>query len=422
MLCMFSKAFPRPHCQVPLTDNPAGGKLARQSPANATAAFTMVEILVATAVLIVLLVLSAQIIDRTGRVWTDASSKMEQFREARIGFDALIEHLNKATLGQYYGYTYRTVASTLVQSGTMQVPYYFGRRSELRFICGPGAMEAQTSATSPCPTDSVFFTAPLGITSSGSYARLPGLLNMCGYFVQWSNVDPELPSILNGHTVNGTTLSGSTGIYRFRLMQFVQPAENMTLYSQTAASYVKTNPTYTFVYAPQWPITAMGNSPASVRPVANNVVALLLLPAMSTTDTSGSLVTTSGTLGWTYDSQVAAQGGKAALENPATINPATSAFNRLPPVIRVVLYTIDEASAKKAVSIQNMPGCLYQYQSIQLFQNPAILYPTMSGTTVTDVGDLARFESVLVQNKLTFRRFEAAVQLPPQPWSTLPDF
>jgi len=419
MLCMFSKAFPRPGCHVPFSDNSAGWKHSRQSPMNAVSAFTMVEMLVATAVLVVLLVLSAQIIDRTSRVWTDASSKMEQFREARIGFDALIEHLNKATLAQYYGYTYKTVASTLVQSGTMQVPFYFGRRSELRFICGPGAMEAQTSTTSPCPTDSVFFTAPLGITSSGSYARLSGLLNLCGYFVQWSNVDPELPSILYGHTVNGTTLSGSTGNYRFRLMQFVQPAENMTLYSQTAGSYVKADPTYAFVNTPAWPLTAMGNSPASVRPVANNVVALLLLPALSTTDTSGSLVAMTGTYGWTYDSML--NGNKASIEDPTTINPATSSFNRLPPVIRVVLYTIDEISAKKLQNSSTVPN-IYQYQSTQLFQNPTILYPTMSGTIVTDVGDLARFESVLVQNKLTFRRFEAAVQLPPQPWSNLPDF
>ncbi|MEJ0001463.1 MAG: hypothetical protein WDO13_21440 [Verrucomicrobiota bacterium] len=126
-------------------------------------------------------------------------------------------------------------------------------------------------------------------------------------------------------------------------------------------------------------------------------MALLLLPALSTTDTSG-------TLGFTYNSETANTG-----------DVSDSQQNRLPPVIRVVLYTIDEASAKKLGGSATMPS-LYSFGGSPLFTDPTKLYPAADGS---DIGDLGRFESVLTQAKLTYRRFETAVQLARAPWKTL---
>jgi uncharacterized protein (TIGR02599 family) len=353
--------------------------------------FTLVEMLVAIAVLAILVVLASQIITRTSSVWIYSTSKMAEGREARVAFNSLCSRLSEATVDQYYGYTY--TASAPPTTPPTYYPNNYVRRSELRFVSGPSSAINTTVTSSP--TDAVFFTAPLGIVSNTTlYGHLPSLLNVCGYYVQWSNVDLERPTILSG-----------TGIYRFRLMQFVQPAESMSVYSQTipfSGSNPSGNyPLYSFQTGTSWQNTAMNNSPSGVHPLANNVVALLLLPSQSTTDSSGTLAPS-----FNYNSEAATA--------PATTAALTS-VNRTPPVMRVVMYTIDEKSALHLTQSATMPNLYVSTSGTTLFTNPALLYPN---TATGDIGDLARFEQTLTANKLSFRRFDAAVQLPRQPWNT----
>jgi uncharacterized protein (TIGR02599 family) len=369
---------------------------------NRCFAFTLVEMLVAMAILVTIMVLSFQMIDRTNSIWSSTSSKLEQFRGGREAFDAIGARLAEATLDQYEGYQFQQMASL---TGTISAPTSYGRRSELRFLCGPGATEAQVSSTSyPCVTDSVFFVAPLGVLSgttataptvgeygstSANYPTLPGLLNICGYFIQWSNNDLQRPALLGS-----TNANGGNDIYRFRLLQFIQPAEEMTLYNlTTAGSY----PNYALVSTTNWQTSAMTASPASVRQLAENVVALLLLPASSTTDTTGALAP-----GFLYDS-----------ENPSTTG-SNSQLNRLPPVVRVVLYTIDDVSAHRLANTAAVPNLYTTSTGQPLFVDPTKLYPAADGS---DPGDLSRFETVLINHNLKFRRFETAVELLPEPWT-----
>ena len=362
--------------------------------------------LVAIAVLAILVVLAAQIITRTSSVWIYSTSKMAEGREARVAFNSLCTCLGEATVDQYYGYTY--TASTPATTPPTYNPNSYVRRSELRFISGPSATINTTVTSSP--TDAVFFTAPLGIVSNTtSYGHLPSLLNICGYYVQWSNVDLERPAILPG-----------TGIYRFRLMQFVQPAESMSVYSKTIPFASNPNgnyPLYSFQTGTAWQNTAMANSPSGVHPLANNVVALLLLPSSTTTNAPSSVVpNSSGALapGFLYNSEVATAGATSA---------ALTSVNRTPPVMRVVMYTIDEKSALRLTQSSTMPS-LYVATAGDgggaLFANSSLLYPTLNAAgTILDIGDLARFEHTLTQKfNLTYRRFDAAVELPRQPWNT----
>jgi uncharacterized protein (TIGR02599 family) len=145
----------------------------------------------------------------------------------------------------------------------------------------------------------------------------------------------------------------------------------------------------------------MNNSPSGVHPLANNVVALLLLPATNTTDASGTLAP-----GFVYNSEVATA--------PATTAALTS-VNRTPPVVRIVMYTIDEKSALRLTQSATMPNLYVSTSGTPLFANSALLYPN---PTSGDSGDLARFEQSLTANKLAYRRFDAAVELPRQPWNT----
>ena len=247
------------------------------------------------------------------------------------------------------------------------------------------------------PTDAIFFTAPLGIVSNTQlYGHLPSLLNVCGYYIQWSNVDLERPS---------PPLPAGNGPYRFRLMQFVQPAESMSIYSQTiplSASNTNGNyPAYSFVTGTSWQNTALQNFPSGVRSLANNIVALLLLPSPSTTDSTGTLAP-----GFLYNTEVATAGATSA---------ASTSVNRTPPAMRIVMYAIDEKSALRLTQSPTMPNLYVSTSGTPLFTNSALLYPN---ATTGDIGDLARFEQTLTANKLTFRRFDAAVELPRQPWNT----
>lgn len=346
-------------------------------------AFTLIELLVAMVVLAILAVLSFQVIRLTNGVWTSTNSKVSQFREARVAFEALTLRLGGATLAPYLAYRYETPAPA--PPGAAK-PTQYGRHSELRFLSGRAA---QVVGGSNHPTHAVFFTAPLGYTNAGSaYARLPGLLNVCGYYVEWSNVDPDTPAIIAAARPGGT--------YRFRLMQFLQPAENMALYGQTAQGY---DTGYAPASVPGWQNAALQATPQAARPLCDNVVALILLPCRSLQDTTTTLAPN-----FLYDSE--------------STNPADAALdqqNRLPLAVRVILYSIDEASARKLGASATMPD-LYTSDGA-LFTDPARLYPD-PGTG--DIGDVGRFEAVLTARRLTYLRHETVVQLAPQPWNTQP--
>ena len=345
-----------------------------------SAGFTLIEILVGISILLIIILLSFQMISGTSGVWISANSKMAEGREARVAFNGLVSRLSEATVNSYYGFTWQ-------QSGTITPPVYvpntYTRHAELRFISGISS--SVSGLTTSSPTDAIFFVAPLGIVSDTTdYGHLPSLLNTCGYYVQWTNVDPDRPSILPSANLP----------YRFQLMQFVQPSEQMSLYAATATGY----PTFTQVTtSPAWQLTAMNNSPSGIRPIAHNVIALLMVPAMTTSDSSASLAPN-----YLYSTET------------STLTAANSSLNRLPPVLRVVMYTIDDISAKRLGTSATMPNLYVDTGSNPIFTDATKLFPS---TTTGDIGDLARFEATLSSKHLTFRRFEAAVEFPRQPWN-----
>ena len=215
----------------------------------------------------------------------------------------------------------------------------------------------------------------------------------------------------------------------------------MILYNPTNGTTSGTNkyPYQVFQKLNDWRSTVLKNSDpsgtttTSLRPLANNVVALLLVPALSTNPVPpASAAAPSPTPypnlapGYVYDSEATtvSSASPSPAPSPTAITYATDSRNRLPPVIRVVLYTIDEASARRLnTSSSTMPN-LYQTLSTQtppstaLFQDPTKLYPAADGS---DAGDLSRFETVLQASHLTFHRYEEAVETIPGPWSLVPN-
>ena len=60
------------------------------------------EILVATAILSLICLLIASQIDLTQRTFKHTTTKIEQYRDARLGFDAMSRRLSQATLNSVH--------------------------------------------------------------------------------------------------------------------------------------------------------------------------------------------------------------------------------------------------------------------------------------------------------------------------------
>src|SRR5688500_8692736 len=73
-------------------------------PTNRLPAFTIIELLVSTAVLSSVVMIMVSITNQTASTWKYTAGKMEQFSGARDGFEALTRQVSQATLNTYYDY------------------------------------------------------------------------------------------------------------------------------------------------------------------------------------------------------------------------------------------------------------------------------------------------------------------------------
>src|ERR1043165_7333896 len=83
-------------------------------------AFTLVELMVSTAVIVLIFATLLTMTDSTQRLTQSTSAKVEQFREARVAFEAMTRRISQATLNTYWDYQYQTVSQT-VGGKTVQV-------------------------------------------------------------------------------------------------------------------------------------------------------------------------------------------------------------------------------------------------------------------------------------------------------------
>ena len=332
-------------------------------------AFTLTELLVSFAILTVILVLLASMTNLTASVWSNTGAKIEQFRAARDAFESLTDRLSQATLNTYWDYQYPNGDPT-------KPPTAYIRQSELRFIAGPAA--PLLSGTNP--THAIFFQAPLGFTlspaSGGSdYKGLQDVLNTVGYFIQFGSDTALRPPFVT-----------TPNRWRFRLMEAMEPSNSLTLYNYTSGT---NNSTYA---AHTWFTNMLTSSTPSTHVLAENVIALVFLPMLTSQDeqsliASGTIPasTVPGTAlapNYTYDSTVSSS------------NAALNSKNQLPPVVQVAMVAIDETSAAR---IQGTSTTMPSLVPSSLFTSAA----NLNGAS----GDLAALQNSLIQKHINFRVF-----------------
>jgi uncharacterized protein (TIGR02599 family) len=334
------------------------------------AAFTLVEVLVVSGLLVILMGFLIVVMDQTTRIWAGASAKVEQFREARAGFERVTSRLSQATLNTYWDY----------DSATKPTRYL--RQSELRFLAGSAASllgSTSTDNTAGRITHAVFFNAPLGITASVNYTGLENALNTIGFFVELSDDTAQRPAFITSDVIPAR--------WRFRLMEFSQPTENFSLYQFTSG-----NPA---AITTAWFTTDVNNSPVLKRVVAENVVAFVVTPRLAKTEevplqsnpTHSPLAPN-----YTYDS------------TSTNANPLLNPKNQLPPVVQVTMVAVDEKSAAKL-------------GLASVGQTNVLSVATMFNDTTKFAADLAALEKNLATARMRYRIFTTNVQIRAAKWS-----
>lgn len=309
--------------------------------AGRSQAFTLLEMLVAMAVLALILTVVFRIIHGTTETWRSTTGKTEGFRGARTAFEAMTRTLSQATLNTYFDYVDASGAYRNPASPSGFTPVRYTRRSDLHFVAGSDLLGGSGL---PHPiTHAVFFQAPLGYTNAGgSYPGMENLLNATGFYLYYGP-DPTRPAYLSDANVPERN--------RFRLMQFLQPAEQLSIGSATVTGG---SPNWN---ATTWFAPALSPTGAPVSQLAENVVALVILPKLPEADlaTGASSISTD----YSYDSRDRA--------SPAT-------FHQLPPLIQVAMVVIDEASAAKLGNASTPPDLGLD----GLFHDPAKLQEDLS--------------------------------------------
>jgi uncharacterized protein (TIGR02599 family) len=336
------------------------------------AAFTLLEILVATALLAVILVMTGSIISSSSRVWRQANAKIETFQAARGAFDIMTSRLSRATLNTYWDYYDASGAAFRLASNPNNfVPKQYGRYSDLHFLCGQASTLAGTlpPGLSSVSTQAVFFVAPTGLSSNANYNGLAGLLGACGFFVAFGNDDATKPAF-----------PPTTSRYRWRLMEVSAPVEELMVFKSGSNAKWWSEP------------VAQGR----VRSAAENVIALVVWPKLSMQDDpKGDRISAN----FAYDSRTTDAWSGTPPRQPVQAH-------QLPPNVQITMVVIDEESAKRLANGSNPPDAITSALA-GLFDGPVSGY----------ADDLQKLEGRLSENRIGFRVFSTTVALQESKWS-----
>ncbi|CAN5761692.1 hypothetical protein BH09VER1_BH09VER1_13310 [soil metagenome] len=301
-------------------------------------AFTLVEMLVAIAILSLLMVVIASVMNHTSSTVHIVNSKLDAFQAARAGFDALSQKLSQATLNTYWDYD------------NPNAPTKFTRRSDLHFL-----------TTGSNGSQSLFFQSPEAVSSTPAFDQTQGLLNACGFFVEFGSDK----SLVANHWTRPAHVV--TDRYRYRLMQSVQPTDDFAVFRTTDNSWTAG------VAATAWPL-------------ADNVIALIVEPREELTSTN------SVAPNYSYDSRTGTAIQKA----------------QLPPIVQLTIVVIDEAAASRL----NPPGTT---------SAPSAITNALAGK-FSDVSkysdDLQKLESALTAARIKYQVFTSSVMLRESKWSS----
>ena len=353
----------------------------RSLPSRQRKAFTLVEVLVSMVILAMIMLIITQVIGQAQRSWRSASSRVTQFREARIAFDTITRNLRQATLNSYRNFFYLS-SGNQVPVDVRETPDGYKRYAELGFRTDNAAtIVSNAGGVDSLPGHAVMFQAPLGKSITPSpvpgipmFDQLKSLLCIRGYFVRYSSDSSYVPAGLRGRL---------TEKYRYRLYEYRPPSEVNAAYHEAADGTADG----------LWTNINAASAASYIAPVAENIVLLVLAPSFADQASVAATPKISslerGTL-YTYNSYVGSSGGAVAVEQ-----------HRLPRAVQVTLVAVDEESAKRLAEQNGGSSPNLLGKAGVSFANP-ISYDQ----------DMNSLKQTLTEMRMNYRVFSSTVFIP----------
>lgn len=322
------------------------------------AAFTLVELLVSMFVLIIIFLITASIIEATQRAWRRTDSMISQYREARTSFETMGRRIAQAQLNPRLEYEYEDM-----------LPIRYRKGSKLHFVCGPASELIGDNHIHP--GHAIFFQAPLGMTADHRYRDFNHLLNAWGYFIEFGSDEAWMPGIARESKQVQPR-------YRFRLMEFRQPSEELSIYKEFSPA------------EGDWYRRHL--APRNVAVIAENVIGLVIAP-QSPGDEDPDWMAPN----YAYSSQIPLTKADSTL--------AKITEHELPPVIRMTLIAIDEDTAIQQQGEDTKPPEKLQLSAIAPFTD-AQNYEN----------DMKTLEAHLRKSEIEFRVFSTSIAIRNAKW------
>jgi uncharacterized protein (TIGR02599 family) len=343
----------------------------------------LVELLVGMAISVILITVMLAVMTQISSSVRTADSKIDSFRSAQSGFDLMTQRLSDATLNTYYDYDSETAPTTYM------------RRSDLHFL-----IEQNANLTTLFPSanahsgQSVFFQASTGYSNSSTYSNTPGLLNACGYFIQYGPNSAYWPSIFS--TANQTVR------YRYRLMQAIQATEYNNIFADQEGATPEGGSAGNATF-PATPWFA-SLSPLSV-PIAENVIALIIWPQSPSAQNDASAAVTVSS-----DYQYSSRQGWPT--SSLTTSPYAIQAEQLPQILQITLVAIDAASATRLDTGSATPPTVIE-NALKGSSPPAFTV----ATAAQYASDLTALENALAAAKIHYEVLTASITLRESKWS-----
>jgi uncharacterized protein (TIGR02599 family) len=245
----------------------------------------LVELLVAMSILGILLIAVVISMQGVQTSWRLTRSAVREHLEGRRALETVVTNLSRATLHP------RWVPDMDPVSNPTGIPTALVTESDLHFVSGPS--RTLLTGVRSSPGHAVFFQGPFGFPGStrnllenpdaALYQTLPHTLSAWGYYVEFGTDHTELPNFLTS-TRQGRPAPPRK--HRFRLMEYRQPAHELSLLVQPVGSerpvhalQTSNNGLYEWFQAPI-SRSQPGGSAADRRVsiVAENILALVIVP------------------------------------------------------------------------------------------------------------------------------------------------
>lgn len=360
--------------------------------------FTLLEMIVAMAIVAAAMTVVVQAMARVQSTWVATNAKVREAQDARAGMETLSRTIPRATLDPHWA------------MDDKNDPRFLLRSSDLHFVCGPAADLLPPPATTT--GHAIFFQAPNGYAGTddrtpatpasgkAEYDTLPNVLNAWGYFVEFGEDPAKLPAFITG---DRRTKGLASQRYRFRLMEFRQPAHELELFKMAGGEFPGTKLSlspdkrelYNWFSGPLAETAESGRRRSVV--IADNILALVILPLLRR-DSSSPVTTVQFGQDpadeYLYDSR--------RYQWEAGTPKAAQSRHRLPSAVQMSLIVLDERDWSKLTDQEALQtGTELRSQVSRRFVTPASFTSDMGSLT----GELNR-------RKMRHRVITTTLQIP----------